>query len=133
MEQDLNNFENLFTWPMDTHSPSQSADANTTHICMARCEEAFVCESLQSAVHQAFSIKYKEIAQFFLWFFYVVSDVENIMSKGVFSDKAAFYRLVKWIVQNCRIWVLQNPRAFIGLERDSPKINVSFVFLELKL
>jgi len=69
MEQDLNNFENLFTWPMDTHSPSQSADANTTHICMARCEEAFVCESLQSAVHQAFSIKYKEIAQFFCDFF----------------------------------------------------------------
>jgi len=45
-----NNFDKFFTWPMDTHSPSQLADADTTHICMARCEEAFVCESLETAV-----------------------------------------------------------------------------------
>jgi hypothetical protein len=49
MEQDLEPFQEVFTWSMDTHSPSQSADADTTHICVARCEEAFVCESLQTA------------------------------------------------------------------------------------
>jgi hypothetical protein len=45
---------------------------------------------------QAFSVKYEEVTQIYLrLFFYVASDVENIMSKGVFSGKAAIYRLGK--------------------------------------
>jgi hypothetical protein len=51
MGQDLEQCrEVFFTLPMDTHSPSQLADTDTTHNYMARCEEAFVCESLQNAV-----------------------------------------------------------------------------------
>jgi hypothetical protein len=45
----------------------------------------------------------------------MISDAEWLMPKADFNDKATFY---------LRMWTLHNPRAFTGLEGDSPKVNV---------
>ena len=76
----------------------------------------------------------KELLKIFCEFFsHMESDVENIMYRGLFGWRVAFYLPGKRNVQNCGIWILRTSRASVGLERYSPKMNVFCALSELKV
>jgi hypothetical protein len=52
------------------------------------------------------------------------------MSKEVLDDEAAFRVSGNVSMHKCRIWAVQNPRASVKLQSDSPKVNVFYASTE---
>lgn len=73
------------------------------------------------------------LSTFCVDFLDMTSDDESLMSNVVFSVEATFHASDEVNTHHCRVCSLENPRASLELQRDSPMVAVFCASSEQKV